>query len=342
MSETTDVTSDLDQIAYKASTSQWSSQTDPRDFRILATVIRRIGLNGCHSLKTTTDLPSLAEDAGLAYCTSIREALDSLAAGGWISWKIGKASIIPEERIPSTITLLPVTVNCPRHFGWRHLPDPTLELLYESRNAGNHGYLIVSALKADNQASYKTAQIAKLTGLKVRAVQRAMPKLGYGFRKGKAVWLVDDLDSLSVHGAFASADTDERTARLALRRDRGLKVDQTEQPTAEQQRAEQMTEETKKKLIEYPLTDFLAEYRPATTESEPMEKPAEKFKMLNYDNDTPTNVGVASQPTGGGTEATEPVKTPVAPQAVSKPVRGAIDWNAPPSDDTSIPEILRL
>ena len=333
MSDATDVAADLDHITHKAVTRPWSGRTSPRDFRILATIIRRIGLTGSRSLTISTDLPSLADDAGLAYCTSIGEALDSLADGGWISWTVGTSSARPEDRIPSTITLH--TVDSSGRFQWRDLPNPELKPLYASDHAGNHGYLIVCRVLADGRTRptadiwkpYTTAYLAKLTGLNVRAVQRAMSKLCLGFRKVKGGWQVNDLDSLCEHGAYAASGDDERTARLAPRRERGR-----------QQTAPETTERDPK-TIEVPPTN------------------EEPIMLMNLDTTEPTTpvVPVTVEPVEmtltppspvdmSGLRSRIPTATPVVePETVTQAEIEAelrarvVDYSAPPTPKVEPP-----
>ena len=96
----------LEEITDFAVSRPWCGRIG--SFRVLCTIIRRIGLNGNRSLKITTDLPSLAFDGGMAYSGSrFHEHLAELAELGWLKWTPGDASYFVEGRKQSEIELLP-------------------------------------------------------------------------------------------------------------------------------------------------------------------------------------------------------------------------------------------
>lgn len=206
----------LEEITDFAVSQPWRGRSGARNFRLLCTVIRRIGLNGHRSLKITTDLPSLAFDAGLAYGSVIHDALAELADAGWLRWEIGDASYFVEDRNPSEIELLPQTST--GRFNVRQLPDPRLSL-YAKDEGGSSAYLLIARVIKDGRASYSHKDLATLTGLGLRTVERKMKKLSYHFRKVDGRWRQDDLQSACEKDIYDYAKHEDRIEALEARRE---------------------------------------------------------------------------------------------------------------------------
>src|SRR5664280_279120 len=155
-----DVTDALEAISYRMVSRPWSGRTGARDFRILATLVRRIHFTGARSLVERTDLRSIADEAGLSWSNSIHEALDALAADGWLTWTPGIGDVRAEYRKQSVIELKP-TDTLGRYLV-KDLPWPKLSL-YDSGNGGNHAYLVIPLVLASvvntGVSTYSTADL---------------------------------------------------------------------------------------------------------------------------------------------------------------------------------------
>src|SRR5664280_2907555 len=151
----------IESLTDLAVSQPWPKSNGDRNFRILATLLRWVGLSGNRSLTILTDLPLLAEQAGLSYGPSIHKALDDLSADGWLTWTVGLGSKDIECRKSSRITLLPTD-----HEGRTPvevLGDPRLMLYandykhvddYKRSYGGSAAYLIVSRVLYDSAESY--------------------------------------------------------------------------------------------------------------------------------------------------------------------------------------------
>src|SRR5664280_3809457 len=152
----------IESLTDLAVSQPWPKSNGDRNFRILATLLRWVGLSGNRSLTIHSDLPKLAEQAGLSYGPSIHNALDDLAADGWIKWTVGHGSEHTELRKPSEIKLLPTDHE--GHTPVGSLGDPRLSL-YERSNGGSAAYLIITRVLHDDAESYSMRGIERLTGI---------------------------------------------------------------------------------------------------------------------------------------------------------------------------------
>jgi hypothetical protein len=213
VSTSSPVEAELECIAHAALSQPWGGTNGARNFRILCAVLIRIGTTGYRSKTETTDLESLANDAGLAYGTSISDALLDLQEAGWLKFVVGNGSPHLAARTQSKIQLLPKGTE--GRWPITHLPDPRLDL-YNRENTGSSGYLIV-ARTLMVRGPHNLRQISDLTGLSYSTVQRKLKKLVVVHRKVGSSYYFDS-DAGMVHGAYGETRFEERRAKCLARR----------------------------------------------------------------------------------------------------------------------------
>lgn len=211
-----DIEQHIEEIAHKAVTSPWPGRNGARDFRVLCSILRWVGLSGNRSLSFSTGLKFFAITAGFdGTIKGIQPALNNLMAAGWIKFSVGTPhQWVRGERIPgsaSTITLLPQVAE--GRWEVKNLPDQRLDL-YNRDGAGHAGYLIVAKLYfAGGFEARSVAEIQKLTSLPRSSVYQVMPRLVMHFRKVGSAYRTDDLESALVHGMYGESLYEARIAQ---------------------------------------------------------------------------------------------------------------------------------
>ena len=127
MAKHEDVTDELERIAHAMLTAKWDTRSGPRNFRVLATLLKRQQEVGASSLYCRIGLRELAVRAGLSDNDRLaKKALTDLVAGGWITYKPDQCSIgliVPDSTDRHRIS---------------QIPDPML-VAFDNPNGSNVG-----------------------------------------------------------------------------------------------------------------------------------------------------------------------------------------------------------